>query len=174
MTTEVAKSVGAPLWDTETRWRGVAREIALDIQEMPTILEQYQVDDFEWEQMAHSDRFKAMLKQEREAWAGSLAVEERYRLKTLVVLEENLPLMNEMLNSNSIPANVRADIFKTLGKHGGVERSGGDAKTAVGGSEGFTLNINFGTRSVQVRDVTPSGKEIEGVTIEHDGSNDSD
>ena len=140
----------------------LAREIAMDIQPLATILKQYAISDETWEELQRSSRFRALLGSEVEAWQTALNTHERVKMKSAAMLEEWLPELNVRLNDHNeaLPAVIEAG--KMLARIAGL----GVPTDVVGNiGERFVINISMGERvEAFTKDVTSQ------VTIEHEAA----
>lgn len=139
----------------------LAREIAMDIHPIETILKQYSITSERWEELQRLPRFIALLESEVGAWNTALNTHERVKLKSAAMMEEWLPELNNRLHDRheALPAKIEAG--KLLTKMAGIGERG---PAEGGGGERFTVTINLGAGSTPItiaRDVTPP-------TIEHD------
>jgi hypothetical protein len=137
----------------------LAREIAMDIQPIETILKQYSIDPQAWEQLQRSGKFVRLLESQVEEWNSALNTHERVRAKSAAMLEEWLPELNNRLHDRDIGLPAKVEAGKMLTKMAGIgEREMG----AGGGGERFTITINLGEdHKLKFEKQAP-------VTIEHD------
>lgn len=162
MTTEAANNAPGQLlyhgrWTDEARWRSVAREIAMDLFELPVILRNHGVDDDEWERMAASRGFQEMLREAIATWNSSLNARERIEARTLGMLECSLQEMYRAIHDPEFSHNAKVELFKALSKNVGIGVKDG---SGAGTGERVTISINMGEdRRVEVKDITPEGKE---------------
>jgi hypothetical protein len=141
----------------------LAREIAMDIQPIETILKHYAISDEQWSKLQRSTRFISLLSSEVESWQTALNTHERVKLKSAAMLEEWLPELYRRMHNNdeAMPAVVEAG--KMLSKLAGL---GGEKDIGAGIGERFVINISMGPKVEPVtfaKDVTPQ------VTIDHEG-----
>ena len=141
----------------------LAREIAMDIQPLNKILEQYAISNETWSELQRNSRFRMILACEAEAWSTAMNVHERVKVKSAAMLEEFLPELYARMNDReqAFPAVIEAG--KMLAKMAGIGNERGDATAAIG--ERFVINISMGPQVAPVeftKDVTPQ------VTIEHE------
>jgi hypothetical protein len=119
----------------------LAREIAMDIQPIETILKQYSISPQRWEELQRNGKFVRLLESQVEEWNSALNTHERVRAKSAAMLEEWLPELNNRLHDRDIALPAKIEAGKMLTKMAGIgEREMG----AGGGGERFTVTINLG------------------------------
>jgi hypothetical protein len=141
----------------------LARELAMDIQPLETILKLYSIDDEAWEKLKLNGKFQNLLFSEAEAWNGALNTHERVKLKAASMLEEFLPELNNRLHDQDEALPAKIEGAKMVARIAGMgERSD------VGGSGGerFTVTINLGEDSK----LLTFEKQLPAKVIEHDPS----
>jgi DNA-binding transcriptional MerR regulator len=144
----------------------LAREIAMDIQPIETILKQYSIDDERWEELQRNARFRALLESEVESWNSAVNTHERVKLKAAAMMEEWLPELNNRLHDleETLPAKIEGG--KMLAKIAGMgERAANEGPAG----EKFTVTINLGAQAPPIeisKDVGP--KVIEGEVVASD------
>lgn len=169
MTTEAAKTGPGQLlhhgrWTDEARWRSVAREIAMDIFELPVILRNHGVEDDEWDRMASSRGFQEMVREAIATWNSSLNVRERIEARTLGMLECSLQEMYRAIHDPEFSHNAKVELFKALSKNVGIGVKDGPG---VNAGERVSIMINMGEdRRVEVKDITPETKDEKPAELE--------
>ena len=119
----------------------LAREIAMDIQPLETILKQHSITDEKWEELQRNGRFQALLGSEVEAWNTALNTHERVKLKAAAMMEEWLPELNNRIHDRdeALPAKIEGG--KMLAKIAGMGLPGQAEGVQA---ERFTVTINLG------------------------------
>ena len=119
----------------------LARELAIGILPLKTILESHQIDQNIWETIQKHPRFLQVLEAETVAWSSALNTHERVKLKTAAMIEEWLPEAymkmhdaNETLNSKTELGKLIRDLAGFTKQGVGVEATG----------EKFSVTINLG------------------------------
>lgn len=140
----------------------LAREIAMDIYPIETILKQYSITPEKWEQLRENGRFKLLLESESAAWNTALNTHERVKLKAAAMMEEWLPELNNRIHDRdeNLPAKIEAG--KMISRIAGMGMPG---QVEGAQPERFTVTINLGPQVAPLtieKDVTPIK------TIEHD------
>jgi hypothetical protein len=139
----------------------LAREIAMDIHPLETILKQYSISGEGWERLQKNPRFIALLGSEVEAWNTALNTAERVKLKAASMMEEFLPELNNRLHDGQEALPAKIEGAKLVAKMAGI----GEKASFEGGSgEKFTVTINLGAGAAPItiaKDVTPAVQTIE-------------
>ncbi|MCK1742189.1 hypothetical protein IVA80_15295 [Bradyrhizobium sp. 139] len=138
----------------------LAREIAMDIHPLESILKQYSIASDEWVALQRNGRFVALLSSAVEEWNSALNTHERVKLKAAAMMEEWLPELNNRLHDRdeALPAKIEGG--KMLAKIAGM---GERAQIEGSSGERFTVTINLGSGGQQLefsKEVQP--KVIEG------------
>jgi hypothetical protein len=141
----------------------LAREIAMDIQPIENILQQYAISNETWAELQRNTKFNMLLSSEVEAWQTALNTHERVKMKSAAMLEEWLPDLNARMHDHeeAMPAVIEAG--KMLAKIAGLGERGDVSAGNVG--ERFVINISMGDR---VEPVTFSKEITPQVTIDHE------
>jgi hypothetical protein len=139
----------------------LAREIAMDIQPLETILKQYSISPETWETLKSNGKFQNLLFSETEAWNGALNTHERVKLKAASMLEEFLPELNNRLHDRDEALPAKIEGAKLVTRIAGL----GERVDAVGGGERFTVTINLGEDAKLTFD-----KQLPAKIIDHDPS----
>lgn len=142
--------------------RNLAREIALDIHPIETILDSLKIDSTQWEAIQKSTYFRAALTEEVQYWAGTPNVAERIKIKFLTMLEESAEEMWLRVHDPKEALSAKTELWKMMMRGAGIGVSQVDA---TGGAERISININMGADaklSVE-KDVTP--RVIEGEVL---------
>lgn len=141
----------------------LAREIAMDIHPIGTVLKQYSISDEHWETLKHNARFQALLASEVETWQSALNTHERVKAKAAAMLEEWLPELNNRLHDadETLPAKIEGGkmLTKLAGMDGRVDGVG-----AVGERVSITINLGADVAPIKIE------KEVT-LTIDHESSN---
>jgi hypothetical protein len=150
---------------TEAKWRSVARDLAVNIQELDAILDENEVSTEEWARMEVSPTFKGMLRDAIELWNQPHNVKERVELRAQHVLEASMLQAADLIRDRNEPAVARVKMMEVLakiGKIGGTEAGGiGDPGNRVS----ITINMGEDKKLHVEHDVTPVGKLIEGELV---------
>ena len=133
----------------------LAREIAMGMHELGTILQNYKVDADEWEKIRCHPRFVSVLDAEMEAWNSASNAAERLKVKSATLLEDWLLEANTQLYNEKNALNHKVDLAKLIASMAGVgitARAG--AAEASGGRVSITINMGS-NKPLPIRDITP-------------------
>lgn len=119
----------------------LAREIAIGIRDLDTILEHAGVGQELWERIQSNGRFNHLLQSATEEWHGVLNTHERVKLKSSAIIEEWLPEAFVRMHDRSETLGQKVELAKTISRLAGM---GLDRASVDGGSEKFSLVINIG------------------------------
>ena len=139
----------------------LAREIAINLNDIETILEHYSVSDEAWQKIQKSERFQSVLREAVAAWHTAENTQERVKIKSAAMVEEWLPEGNRLAHDASQPLSGKVELMKLI-----KSLSTLGAPEGVGGGEKFSVTINLGgdAKLRFEKDVTP--RVIEGEKVD--------
>lgn len=153
------------LYEKDTLYLRIAREIAIDLYEIETILKNNQIDPGTFERIKVDPRFLKLLESEVLAWHSAGNTLERTKLKAGALLEEFLPEANARIHDKAETLSAKTELVKTLARIAGM----GLDRAQVDGLSGerFTVTINLGAdHKLQFNNtVTPKVTTIEGEVV---------
>jgi hypothetical protein len=134
--------------------RSVAREIAMDILPLESVLSTHKLNIAQWDDIKETGFFKNCLSEELAIWASSPNAAERIRIKFTVMLEESAPEMFQRLHDRKESLAAKVELIKTLMKGAGVGVTTADTQ---GPMDRISIQINMGAgNEVTVqKDITP-------------------
>jgi hypothetical protein len=138
----------------ERNLMAIAREIAMDLNPLETILKAHGVEPSWFEIHQNTPRFQAMLAEQIRLWEAADNVEARVKMKFLTATEMAMPQMFASLHDTKEPLSARVELFKTFQKGAGILD-----KPADGGADRVSITINLGSERPPVTieaKVTPS------------------
>lgn len=103
----------------ESLMRNLTREIALDMRELPDVLQSFGVSTEQWLQLCARPAFMTMLRDQIALWSGSMKTEDRIKLKMMHMVEESLPELHKELIKDGL-STAKVELVKTLMKGGGL------------------------------------------------------
>lgn len=118
----------------------LAREIAMDMKQLPDILKELSITSQQFEVIKQSAYFKHVLAQEIADWNSALNTQERVKLKSQSIIELSLEEFYARMHDAKEPLSAKVELLKTLAKIGGVDST----KTEAAAGERFTVTINLG------------------------------
>ena len=129
------------LYAQETLIVRLAREIAIDLNDVETILKNYDIDDETWSKLSTSPQFLERLRSELAEWNDAKNTHERAKLKAGALIEEWLLEANKLLHSSEESLDGKVKLGQLLTKIAGM---GNEAVVTGGGGERFQVTINLG------------------------------
>lgn len=140
----------------------LAREIAMDIRDIETVLKDHGITPERFEKLKSMPRFRALVESEMVAWNGSLNTQERLKLKSASMLEEWLPELNARIHDPKETLTSKLEGGKLIARLAGAGLNGFNVES--GGGERFSVTINLGGDSKLTfnKEVTNQGNLIEG------------
>jgi len=124
----------------EMKLVALAREIAMDMKQLPDVLKELSITPEQFEIIKNSQFFKHVLSQEIANWASALNTSERVKLKSQAMIEMSLEEFYARMHDSKEPLSAKVELLKTLAKIAGVDAS--KAEQAAG--ERFMVTINMG------------------------------
>lgn len=119
----------------------LAREIAMDIRPIESILETHEVGGDEWDLIQKSEVFQRYLRSSVEEWASATNAGERVRVKSLAMVEESLPEFFARLHDSRETLPAKTELLKTIARFAGV---GANPDFKNGGGDKMVVTINLG------------------------------
>ena len=117
----------------------LAREVAMDILEVPDILRLHQLTDEEWQRIQAHPKFITMVEQLTAEWIAASSTKDRVRMKAATGLESQLSVYIRSLARDDIPLAQRVEAGKFLARLGELD---GANHVLSGGGSGVTINIS--------------------------------
>jgi hypothetical protein len=150
-------------YETDVQFLRIAREIAMDLNDIETILKNYQITSEQWDTIKVDRRFLTLLESEVAAWNTAGNTHERAKLKAGALIEEWLLEANARIHDPKELLSAKTEVVKLLARiaHMGEQRAGEGA--GAGGRFSVVINLGDGKKLSFVKDVTPQ-------VIDHDPS----
>jgi hypothetical protein len=124
----------------------LAREIAMDVFDVPKILEIHRLSDAEWQKISANQKFQEMLRGLVSEWQSATNTKERVRVKAATGLEMQLEIYIRDISDPKIPLAQRVEAGKFLARLGELD---GSQIAAGGGGAAFQINLNIGTHHIE-------------------------
>jgi len=118
----------------------LALELVARLEPASSVLARYGITPEEAERLLATPTFKAQLREAHQFWNSPENREERIRIKAAMMSEDALPEMHMLLHDGEKPMTARVDLFKTINRLAGLDKT---AEGAVG-TGGFRIVMNFG------------------------------
>lgn len=119
----------------------IAAELAAGLSDAKAIKERYSISDAQWRKLAKNPTFRSMISDAIQTWRGDLNAGQRITKKAEILLEDSLPVLDEIAHNKTIIPSVRIDAIKQMESITG--RKAKEAAVAANGG-GLVLNINIG------------------------------
>lgn len=146
--------------EEEKRLLALARELAMDIIPVETILKAHSITAKDLENYLKHPRFRAMYEEAKIAWSSATNTAERIKLKQLAVVEEAIPEMWRFLHDTQQAGSARVELYKTMMKGAGVGLV--DAVTDVGNKVQITINLGEKTVAKEAELPLIEGEVVDG------------
>jgi hypothetical protein len=126
----------------------LARELAIDLNDVDTILKNHDVSLESWGKIKDHPLFVKVLKEEIALWESAKNTEERVKIKAASMIEHWLPELYSRLNNGEENLAAKIEGAKFAAKLAGMGLAGTDIN-AIG--ERFSVTINLGADSQLVK-----------------------
>jgi hypothetical protein len=120
----------------------LAREVAMNIQSIETILEANQIDIETWENIKVHPKFNQYLESETSSWNSAINTHERVKLKSAAVIEDWLPEAYARMHDASENLNAKTELGKLVARLAGMGLT--NTNITDGSGERFSVTINLG------------------------------
>lgn len=137
---------------TEAKLVSLAREIAIGILPLPTILDGLKLSLADLETVSRYPRFQQLVESMAAEWGSTLNTPERVKVKSQALIEDTLPELYTLIHEKKESMAAKVEALKLLRVLGGMgERDPGSGIAP----ERFHLEIHIGESRPRVIDVTP-------------------
>ncbi len=158
------KKIALPQMEGDLLMRRLAREIAIDQQELDVIIDRAGIDPRKFQQISKLPTFQKYLQEELTNWHAATNTTERVKLKASAMIEEWLPEAFAQMHNDQAPLLHKTEVAKLISRLGGMDK-GPVGMDSVG--ERFQVTINLGSDSKLNFDKQVTSKVIEGTTNEN-------
>ena len=141
----------------------IAREIALDLFDIETILKNHQITPEQWAKLQNDPNFQRLLESETAAWSAAGNTHERTKLKAAMLVEEWLPEANARLHEKGETLTAKTELAKLLTRIAGMGLNTAELNNNVG--EKFSITINLGADQQLKFEKQATPKVIEGEVL---------
>lgn len=128
----------------------IAMELAAGLTTADGVKERYGISEAQWSILRRTPVFRNMLKEAIEKLAGDTNAGARIKLKSDVLLEDNLGVLDEIANDKDAQSQARIEAIKTMAQLAGRTQK---EVTQGGGAGAFNLQIVIGEQAVNVTGV---------------------
>lgn len=121
----------------------ICAELAAGLADAEGIKAKYELTDQQWKKLAANPAFRNMLKDALGKFSGDLNAGKRIMLKSEILLEDSLPILDQMIHDKEGSSSNKLDSIKQLTV---LAQKGGRAEGGAGGSGvGFDVQIHINT-----------------------------
>jgi hypothetical protein len=118
----------------------LAREIAMNIRSLDSVLEDYKITPAGFADIANNDFFKRALDQLTIEWKSALSTGDRIKIEAQAALEDALPSLAARMKKQDETLGAAVEVGKLFAKLGGL----GEEKINANAAEKFSIVINLG------------------------------
>lgn len=153
-------------YTTDVKFLRIAREIAMDLNTVETILENYQLTTKQWEDLKSDPNFLRLLEAEVASWNAAGNTQERTKLKAGMLVEEWLTEANARIHDGKELLSAKTEVVKVLARIANMGQERGEQAGGAGGQR-FSVTINLGAdhKLNFTKDVTPKVIEMSADTL---------
>lgn len=146
-----------PGWDGD-RLLELAREVAMNIQDLPVILQNSGLTQQQYDQIATIPFYTRALEAMRVDWESAGNTNKRLAIKAATALEATLPKLTGRLSDKEEGLDAVVKGAHLLAKIAGVDEN---KKQSGDGADKFTITINLGAdqKLTFEKDITPKAEE---------------
>lgn len=123
----------------------LARELAMNIHEIPDILTRLNITPTQWEDIQKDPRFQGYLRDAIVTWQSALNAPERIKVKSLAAIEDWLLAAYGDLHDDKNNLRDKTELAKLISRLAGV---GEKAPNELPAGEKISITINMGDQSV--------------------------
>lgn len=121
----------------------ICAELAAGLISIPDVPDKYSMSDVQWARLMASPFFVSMLKEAGQKFKGDLNASNRITLKSEIMLEDSLPVLDKIVHNGEGSTQSRLDGIKQLSVLAGRTQNNGKEKGS--GGAGFAVNIHINT-----------------------------
>jgi hypothetical protein len=125
----------------EQRLRELAAGMAKDVEDTDALLQRLGFTRDDYNELAETRSFKAMLDQALSEWAGASNTHKRIKLKAAVSVEQALPSFYQAMISDKEPLSSKVKAFEVVSRVAGLAAP---EPINAGNGQYFKLEINLG------------------------------
>ncbi len=121
----------------------ICAELAAGLISIPDVPDKYDMSAAQWARLMASPFFVSMLKEAGQKFKGDLNSANRITLKSEIMLEDSLPILDTIIHNGDGSTQSRLDGIKQLSVLAG--RTQNKVGEKGGGGAGFAVNIHINT-----------------------------
>jgi hypothetical protein len=149
----------------------IAREIAMDILDIPQILQNCTLTTDEFDRIKTMPRFQRLLENEVAAWGTVLNTHERVKIKAAYNVEDWLLRAHQDMHNEREPLSSRVQVARLVTQLAGMGLTGASIEGGV--AERFSVTINLGEDKQLKFEKQITPRVIEGEVVENKGDGNS-
>lgn len=150
----VTGTVTAPITLDNFDLSRLAREIAMDIRELPAILATFKISVEQYAAIREHPYFKRILDAAIIDWNSALSTHGRIKIEAAAALEDALPVVAARMTNKEESLAMVTEAGKLMAKLAGIGENAREQQS----SEKFNITINLGADTVRYeKNVAPSG-----------------
>ena len=119
----------------------IAAELAAGLSDAEGVKERYGISDEQWEILRENPAFRGMVAEAIQTWAGDMNAGQRITKKAEILLEDSLPVLDQIAHNNTFAPSVRIEAIKQIESITGRKNR---ESAGAGAGSGFVLQINIG------------------------------
>ena len=120
----------------------ICAELAAGLADAEGIKDKYELTDGQWNKLRQNPAFRSMLKDALGKFTGDLNAGRRIMLKAEVLLEDALPVLDQMIHDKEGASGNKLDSIKQLTV---LAQKGGKQEGQTAGGSGFNVEIHINT-----------------------------
>jgi len=132
----------------------IAAELASGLSDAEGVKERYWITEEQWEILRENPAFRGMVAEAIQTWAGDMNAGQRITKKAEILLEDSLPVLDQIAHNATFAPSVRIEAIKQIESITGRKNKDSVAGPSGGG---FVLQINIGQEK---KGVTLSGTSM--------------
>ena len=120
----------------------ICAELAAGLTDSAGIMSKYELTQIQWNRLKVNPAFRGMLKEAIGKFSGDMNAGKRIVLKSEILLEDSLPILDSIIHDNDGAAGNKLDSIKQLTV---LAQKGGKQESQVLGGSGFNVEIHINT-----------------------------
>jgi len=120
----------------------ICAELAAGLADADSIKLKYKLSDMQWDKLKSAPTFRNMLKDALQRFAGDMNAGKRIMVKAEILLEDSLPVLDEVIHNKEGSTQSKIDSIKQLTV---LARKDGKGEAAGQAGQGFNVSIHINT-----------------------------
>ena len=131
----------------------IVTDLAAGLSDAATVRRRYGISEAQWDLLKRNPHFRSILKEAIQRLSGDTNAGNRIKHKADVLLEDNLPNLDEIANDRDVQPMARIKAIETMAELAGRKSLG--QKQEGGGAGAFNLQIVIGDKEVNIKSDSP-------------------